>query len=84
VLFTGTSAVALAVAAVAYVARAFGVTAGFHRLLAHGSFKANRGMQFGLALLGSLATQGGPLWWVSHHRDDHRYSHQPPDLHSPV
>jgi stearoyl-CoA desaturase (delta-9 desaturase) len=84
VFFTGTSAVALVVAAAAYVARAFGVTAGFHRLLAHGSFKAGRGTQFGLALLGSLATQGGPLWWVSHHRDHHRHSDQPPDLHSPV
>jgi len=82
-LETGVSAVALVVAGVAYVLRAFGVTAGFHRLLAHGSFKAGRATQFTLALLGTLATQGGPLWWVSHHRNHHRYSDAPPDIHSP-
>ncbi|MDP2322696.1 MAG: acyl-CoA desaturase [Gammaproteobacteria bacterium] len=80
---TGVSAVALLVAGVAYVLRAFGVTAGFHRLLAHGAFKAGRMTQFTLALLGSLATQGGPLWWVSHHRNHHRYSDAPLDIHSP-
>jgi stearoyl-CoA desaturase (delta-9 desaturase) len=82
-LETGVSTVALAVAGVAYVLRAFGVTAGFHRLLAHGAFKAGRATQFTLALLGSLATQGGPLWWVSHHRNHHRYSDGAQDLHSP-
>ena len=80
---TGVSAVALLVGGVAYVLRAFGVTAGFHRLLAHGAFKAGRATQFVLALLGSLATQGAPLWWVSHHRNHHRYSDGPRDLHSP-
>jgi stearoyl-CoA desaturase (Delta-9 desaturase) len=82
--WTGVSPTALWVAFAAYVVRAFGVTAGFHRLLAHGAFKVGRGTQFILALLGSLATQGGPLWWVAHHRDHHRYSDSPKDLHSPL
>ena len=82
-LETGVSAVAVAVASAAYALRAFGITAGFHRLLAHGSFKAGRATQFILTLLGSLATQGGPLWWVSHHRNHHRYSDSAGDLHSP-
>jgi stearoyl-CoA desaturase (delta-9 desaturase) len=81
--FTGVSPVALLVCFVLYVARAFGVTAGFHRLLAHGAFKAGRVTQFGLTLLGSLACQGGPLWWVSHHRNHHRYTETPRDIHSP-
>jgi stearoyl-CoA desaturase (delta-9 desaturase) len=81
---TGVSAIALIVAGIAYVLRAFGVTAGFHRLLAHGSYQVGRGMQFVLALLGSLATQGGPLWWVAHHRDHHRFSDTEQDIHSPV
>jgi len=84
VIFTGVSAIALTVAIIAYVLRAFGVTGGFHRLLAHGAFRAGRGMQFFFALLGSLAIQGGPLWWVSHHRNHHRYSDGPKDLHSPA
>mgnify|MGYP001822980434 CR=1 FL=1 len=82
--FTGVSAVALWVALGMYVARAFGVTAGFHRLLAHGSYKTNRATQFMLTLLGSLAVQGGPLWWVSHHRNHHRYTETPKDIHSPT
>ena len=82
--FTGVSPVALAVGFAMYVTRAFGVTAGFHRLLAHGAFKTSRFMQFLLTLLGSLAVQGGPLWWVSHHRNHHRYTETPRDIHSPT
>jgi stearoyl-CoA desaturase (delta-9 desaturase) len=82
-LFTGVSPVTLGVAIGAYIARAFGVTAGYHRLLAHASFRARRATQFALSLLGALATQGGPLWWVSHHRNHHRYTETPKDIHSP-
>lgn len=60
-IHTGVSKVAVLVAGLAYLIRAFGVTAGFHRLLAHGSFKAGRATQFALALLGSMATQGASL-----------------------
>jgi stearoyl-CoA desaturase (Delta-9 desaturase) len=84
VLLTGRSKVALWVAGIAYVIRAFGVTAGYHRLLAHASFRANRITQFVLSLCGALATQGAPLWWVSHHRNHHRYTETPKDIHSPV
>ncbi len=83
-LFTGVSASALWVAFTMYVVRAFGVTAGFHRLLAHGGYQVGRGMRFLLTLLGSLAIQGGPLWWVSHHRNHHRYTETDRDIHSPV
>ena len=34
-------------------------------------------------LFGSLAVQGGPLWWVSHHRSHHRYTETDKDIHSP-
>jgi stearoyl-CoA desaturase (delta-9 desaturase) len=82
--FTGFSVVALVVAFSLYVMRAMGVTTGFHRLLAHRSFKTGRVMQFILALCGSLAIQGGPLWWVSHHRAHHRDTDTELDIHSPV
>ena len=42
-----------------------GITLGYHRLLAHRSFKTSRPFQFLLATLGALAGQNGPLWWVS-------------------
>lgn len=82
-LLTGVSKSALVVAAVAYLVRAFGVTAGYHRLLAHSAFRAGRIIQFGLTFCGALATQGAPLWWVSHHRNHHRYTETPKDIHSP-
>ncbi len=83
-IFTGVSKTALVVAGVLYFLRAFGVTAGYHRLLAHSSYHASRPVRFLLAFLGSCATQGGPLWWASHHRRHHRYSERKEDIHSPV
>jgi stearoyl-CoA desaturase (Delta-9 desaturase) len=35
-------------------------------------------------VLGASATQKGPLWWAAHHRDHHRYSDGPLDIHSPA
>ncbi|MEM7001118.1 MAG: fatty acid desaturase [Pseudomonadota bacterium] len=84
VFVTGVSWAALAVAFVMYVVRGMGVTAGFHRLLAHRSFKTNRVVQFLLAFAGSLAVQGGPLWWVAHHRAHHAETDTDEDIHSPV
>lgn len=83
VIWTGVSPAALTVALALYVVRGFGVTAGYHRLLAHRSFSTGRPVQFLLALAGSLATQGGPLWWVAHHRSHHRYTETEKDIHSP-
>lgn len=79
----GASTTAVVAMLAYYVVRGFGITAGFHRLLAHRSFKAGRGVQFMLALFGSLAIQGGPLWWVAHHRTHHRYTETDKDIHSP-
>jgi len=81
--WTGVSPAALTVALILYLVRGFGITAGYHRLLAHRSFRAGRPVQFLLALAGSLATQGGPLWWVAHHRSHHRYTETDRDIHSP-
>ncbi|WP_405238781.1 acyl-CoA desaturase [Lentisalinibacter orientalis] len=81
--WTGVSPAALTAALILYLVRGFGITAGYHRLLAHRSFRAGRPVQFMLALAGSLATQGGPLWWVAHHRSHHRYTETDRDIHSP-
>jgi stearoyl-CoA desaturase (Delta-9 desaturase) len=81
---TGVSAAALVVAGFLYVFRGLGVTAGYHRLLAHRSFRTSRFLQFMMALAGCLAIQGGPLWWVAHHRAHHRDTDTPDDVHSPV
>jgi stearoyl-CoA desaturase (delta-9 desaturase) len=59
-----------------------GVELGFHRLFSHHSYKASRGVKIGMAVLGSLAFQGPPIWWAATHRKHHRYSDRPGDPHS--
>jgi stearoyl-CoA desaturase (delta-9 desaturase) len=82
--WTGVSGTDLVVCAASYLGRMFGVMVGFHRYFSHRSFKATRGMQFVLALLGTLGVQKGVLWWAAHHRFHHRYSDTAVDVHSPM
>jgi stearoyl-CoA desaturase (delta-9 desaturase) len=65
-----------------YAARMFGITAGYHRYFAHRSYKTGRVVQFLLALLGTLSSQKGVLWWAAHHRVHHKHSDTPLDVHS--
>jgi stearoyl-CoA desaturase (delta-9 desaturase) len=67
-----------------YYIRMFGITAGYHRYFAHRSYKMGRVTQFLMAVLGCTSAQKGVLWWAAHHRDHHKYSDQPEDIHSPV
>jgi stearoyl-CoA desaturase (delta-9 desaturase) len=67
-----------------YVLRMFGITAGYHRYFAHRAFRTGRGFQAVLAFLGGMSAQKGALWWAAHHRDHHRWSDTPDDLHSPL
>jgi len=66
-----------------YYVRMFFLTAGYHRYFAHRSYKMGRFMQFLMAVGGASCTQKGPLWWAGHHRNHHRWSDQPQDIHSP-
>src|SRR5690606_12809849 len=54
-----------------YVTGLLGITLGYHRLLAHRSFKAPKWVERALATLGVLALQRSPMEWVSHHRRHH-------------
>jgi stearoyl-CoA desaturase (delta-9 desaturase) len=83
VFMVGYSPVALWTCAALYVVRMFAITGFYHRYFSHRSFKANRAVQFLMALLGASSAQRGPLWWASHHRHHHKYSDQPEDAHSP-
>lgn len=82
--WTGVSRTDLILCFVSYVVRMFGLVAGYHRYFSHKAFKATRGTQFVLGLLGTLTGQKGVLWWAAHHRFHHRYSDTPRDVHSPV
>ncbi len=83
-LWVGYSAVAIAVAIALYLVRMFAITAFFHRYFAHKSFSTSRPVQFIFAIIGTAATQRGPLWWAGHHRQHHTASDTPADPHSPL
>jgi len=83
VFWVGWSPIAVVIALVLYVARAFGLTAFYHRYFSHRAFKTSRAVQFFGGLLGCLALQKGPLWWAAHHREHHRSSDHEGDVHSP-
>ncbi|MES1953009.1 acyl-CoA desaturase [Salinisphaera hydrothermalis] len=81
--WTGFTWTSVAMCAFLYVARVFGITAGYHRYFSHRGYKTSRVFQFLLALLGSTALQKGPLWWSAKHREHHRDTDEPEDAHSP-
>ncbi|MCA9806661.1 MAG: fatty acid desaturase [Cyanobacteria bacterium HKST-UBA06] len=67
-----------------YLTMCLGISMGFHRLHTHKSFKTSRGLTVLLALLGTLAIQGGPIRWVATHRLHHKTADQrSADPHSP-
>jgi stearoyl-CoA desaturase (delta-9 desaturase) len=72
-----------ALALASYLLRIFGITAGYHRYFSHRTYRTGRAFQLLLAVLGTTSTQKGPLWWAAHHRDHHRHSDTPEDIHSP-
>lgn len=61
-----------------------GITVGFHRFLAHGTFKAGPVTRFMLIWMGTTTLQGGPASWAATHKRHHALSDQPGDPHSPV
>ena len=65
-----------------YLARMFFVTAAYHRYFAHRTYKMGRVMQFLFALGAETTAQRGVLWWAAHHRDHHKFSDEPEDVHS--
>ncbi len=69
--------------AVFYVIQMFGITIGFHRYVAHKSFKTSRFFEGVLMISGSMALEGPLVFWVSTHRRHHRYADEEGDPHSP-
>ncbi|MCU0526305.1 MAG: fatty acid desaturase [Elainella sp. Prado103] len=58
-----------------------GITLGWHRLVSHRSFQTSKWLEYLLVFFGTLAMQGGPIWWVGLHRHHHLYSDQDVDHH---
>lgn len=51
-----------------------GICLGYHRLLSHRSFQVPQWLEYGIALIGATALQGGPIFWVAGHRLHHAYT----------
>jgi stearoyl-CoA desaturase (delta-9 desaturase) len=79
----GLSALDATMAVVGYLVTGFGLTAGYHRLFTHRSFKAVRGLRIALAVAGSMGIEGSPTQWVANHRRHHTFADREGDPHSP-
>jgi stearoyl-CoA desaturase (delta-9 desaturase) len=66
-----------------YAIQMFGITVGFHRYVAHRSFKTSRFVEGALMIAGSMALEGPLVFWVSTHRRHHRFADELGDPHSP-
>ena len=82
-IWTGITWQAAVLGAVLYVARMFGVTAGYHRYFSHRAFATSRFFQFVLACLAQSSAQKSVIWWAAKHRHHHKYSDTENDVHSP-
>ena len=59
-----------------------GITLGWHRLIAHRSFKTPKWVEYFFVFCGSLSCQSGPIEWVGLHRHHHSFSDQEVDHHN--
>src|SRR5581483_7703364 len=66
-----------------YVSLALGIGMSYHRLLTHRSYKTPKIVEYFLTVCGTLALEGGPLFWVAVHRQHHQYSDTDNDPHTP-
>jgi len=78
--FTSTD---LIVFAAMYAVHMIGITVGFHRYLAHKTFRTSSWFEGLLLIAGSMGVQGPIMFWVTTHRRHHLYSDSPGDPHSP-
>jgi stearoyl-CoA desaturase (delta-9 desaturase) len=73
----------VAIFMIMYVPIGLGVTAGFHRLFTHRSFKTSPALRAVFAILGTMSVEGPIISWVADHRKHHAYSDRKGDPHSP-
>jgi len=66
-----------------WVAGSLGIGMGYHRLLTHRGYKTPRWIEYFLTTCGTLALEGGPIFWVATHRLHHQNTDRDGDPHSP-
>jgi len=65
------------------VSGSLGIGMAYHRLLTHRSYKTHKWVEYFLTLCGTLALEGGPIFWVATHRIHHQRSDRDGDPHTP-
>jgi stearoyl-CoA desaturase (delta-9 desaturase) len=65
-----------------YFYTGLGITAGYHRLWSHRSYKAKLPLRIFLAAAGAGAVEGSARWWSAGHRSHHRYTDTDKDPYS--
>jgi stearoyl-CoA desaturase (delta-9 desaturase) len=74
----------LAVAAIMYFfAINVGIGMAYHRLLTHRGYKTPKWVEYFLTTCGTMALEGGPIFWVATHRVHHQNSDHEGDPHTP-
>jgi len=66
-----------------WIAGGIGIGMGYHRLLTHRGYKTPLWMEYLLTVCGTLALEGGPIFWVGVHRLHHQNTDKSGDPHSP-
>ncbi len=75
---------AITLAAVLWIITgSFGIGMGYHRLLTHRGYKTPRWLEYLLTIFGTMALEGGPVYWVAVHRIHHQNTDKEGDPHSP-
>ena len=66
-----------------WVSGSLGIGVGYHRLLTHRGFRCPKWLEYFFAVCGTLALEGGPIFWVAIHRIHHQLTDREGDPHSP-
>lgn len=51
-----------------------GICLGYHRILSHRSLQVPKWLEYTIAVIGAMALQGGPIFWVAGHRLHHAHT----------
>jgi stearoyl-CoA desaturase (delta-9 desaturase) len=60
-----------------------GIGMAYHRLLTHRGYRTPRWLEYFVTACGTMALEGGPIFWVATHRVHHQNSDQEGDPHTP-
>jgi stearoyl-CoA desaturase (delta-9 desaturase) len=66
-----------------WISGSLGIGVGYHRLLTHRGFRCPKWLEHFFAVCGTLALEGGPIFWVGIHRIHHQLTDREGDPHSP-